>query len=379
MEDLEKLLLEGESVSLDFKREQYPFTNATPEAKAKLLKDILAMANSWRKVPAYILIGVDAETDQSTNVIGITSHIDDAALQQFVNDKTNRTIRFSYQRAALYGKTIGVIEIPIQKRPFYLRNDFAHLRKNIVYFRRGSSNTEATPDEILKMGEPIALSGDNLKVEFADAEKRRCLGNTLSIECVAMTVENEDDLPDYDPRPSSGLYVPSFERPNTDYYRELVAYSKAQLLLRKIALTVTNEGSLNAQSIRAEFVVPDPDREWEFCDTYEYVDSPPDKSSLGTFPHAIKPIHANREPGCDIEYSGGNWHLDFDLKDLQPQRTLSPGVEFYAGCRRSSTLTLTGRVFAVGLPDAGTCVLTLVTQTKTISTDLKSVVKAVQS
>jgi hypothetical protein len=379
MADLEKLLLEGESVSLDFKREQYPFADATPEAKAKLLKDILAMSNSWRKVPAYILIGVDANADDSPNVIGITSHIDDAALQQFVNEKTNRTIRFSYQRAALCGKTIGVIEIPVQRRPFYLRNDFAKLRRNIVYFRRGSSNTEATPDEILKMGEPIALGGGDLKVEFADTEKRRRLGNSLSIECGAITVENEDNLPDYDPRPSSGFYIPSIDRPNTDYYRELVAYVKAKMLLKKIALTLTNEGSLSAQSIRVEFVIPDLDREWEFCDTYEYVDRPPDKSSLGTFAHAVKPILANREPGCEVEYSDGNWHLNFDLKDLQPQRTLSPGVEFYAGCRRSSTLTLTGRVFAAGLPDAGTCELTLVAQTKAVSTDLKSVLKAFKS
>jgi hypothetical protein len=344
-----------------------------------LLKDILAMANSWRKVPAYILIGVDAEADQSPNVVGINSHIDDAALQQFVNDKTNRTIRFSYQRATLSGKTVGVIEIPVQKRPFYLRTDFASLRRNIVYFRRGSSNTEATPDEILKMEESAALGGGDLKVEFADAEKRRRLGTSLSIECGAIAVENEDNLPDYDPRPSSGFYIPAIDRPNTDYYRELVAYVKAQMLLKKIALTVTNDGSLSAQSIRVEFVIPDATREWEFCDTYEYVDRPPDKTSLGIFSHGIKPILANREPGCDIEYSEGNWHLNFDLKDLQPQRTLSPGVEFYAGCRRSSTLTLTGRVFAAGLPHSGTCELTLVAQTKTVSTDLKAIVKAVKS
>jgi hypothetical protein len=45
---LESLLHEDESTSLDFKRDQYPFDAATDEQKSELLKDILAFANAWR-------------------------------------------------------------------------------------------------------------------------------------------------------------------------------------------------------------------------------------------------------------------------------------------------------------------------------------------
>ena len=42
---MERLLWDGESHCLDYKRDQYPFTSATDEHKGELLKDILAFAN----------------------------------------------------------------------------------------------------------------------------------------------------------------------------------------------------------------------------------------------------------------------------------------------------------------------------------------------
>ena len=55
---LESLLYQEESEALDFKIQQYPFSEATDEQKSELLKDILAFANAWRQTDAYILIGV---------------------------------------------------------------------------------------------------------------------------------------------------------------------------------------------------------------------------------------------------------------------------------------------------------------------------------
>lgn len=90
MSSLEELLYKGESETLDFKRDQYAFANADDRVKAKLLKDILAMANAWRDAPAHILIGVDKQLGQSPTVVGITDHIDDATIQQFVIDLSQR-------------------------------------------------------------------------------------------------------------------------------------------------------------------------------------------------------------------------------------------------------------------------------------------------
>lgn len=149
-----ELLYEEESATLDFKEEQYSFINeSNPHKKGELLKDILAFANAWRQSDAYILIGVREIKGAKSEVLGITEDIDDASLQQFVNQKLNRAIVFEYKTRTLDERKVAYIKIPVQKRPFFTKKDYGGVRKNIVYLRRGSSTDEANPDEISEMGE----------------------------------------------------------------------------------------------------------------------------------------------------------------------------------------------------------------------------------
>ena len=105
---LKNLLAEGESARLDFKSQQYPFAGPSLGQKGELLKDILAMANASREVDAFILIGIKEQPGGRPNIVGITDHLDDADLQQFVNSNTNRPIRFSYFESQFDGKTLGI-------------------------------------------------------------------------------------------------------------------------------------------------------------------------------------------------------------------------------------------------------------------------------
>jgi len=41
----------------------------------------------------------------------------------------------------------------VQQRPFFIKNDYGKVKKNIVYLRRGSSTDIANPDEVSDMGE----------------------------------------------------------------------------------------------------------------------------------------------------------------------------------------------------------------------------------
>jgi len=149
---MEELLNEDESSTLDFKRDQYPFDKASDEQKSELLKDILAFANAWRRTDAYILVGVEDVKGGRSNVVGITSHFDDARIQQFVNSKTNRPVTFSYEIFPIEGVQVGIFYFPLQDRPIYLKKDFGKLKQREVYIRRGSSTDTADPDEIAKMG-----------------------------------------------------------------------------------------------------------------------------------------------------------------------------------------------------------------------------------
>jgi hypothetical protein len=149
----ESLLFESEGSSLDYKRDQYSFEGASDAEKGELLKDILAFANAWRRSEAYILIGVEDVPGGRSRPVGVSAHLEDAKLQQFVNSKTQRPLAFSYRVMQVDGIEIGVISIPVQSRPFFLRKPFGRLAANTVYIRRGSSTDTADPDEIARMAE----------------------------------------------------------------------------------------------------------------------------------------------------------------------------------------------------------------------------------
>src|SRR3989442_1012912 len=112
---IDSLLFEEESVSLDFKRTQYRFVKASDDEKNELLKDILAFANAWRRTDAFIIIGVEEVKGGRSRVLGISEPLDDAAIQQFVNRKTQRPIAFSYRNLTFEGKQLGLIHIPCQE------------------------------------------------------------------------------------------------------------------------------------------------------------------------------------------------------------------------------------------------------------------------
>jgi hypothetical protein len=148
----ETLLLKGESETLDFKRDQYPFDRASDDDKSELLKDILAFANAWRAEDAYILIGVEEVVGGRARKHGIMRHLEDASLQQFVSSKTQKPVAFRYEAFAINGVSFGIICIPTQHRPVFLMNRYGRLNAQVVYVRRGSATDEADPDEIAKMG-----------------------------------------------------------------------------------------------------------------------------------------------------------------------------------------------------------------------------------
>src|SRR5262245_25088774 len=109
----ERLLYEEESTTLDFKKEQHRFTKASDEEKSELLKDILGFVNALRRSEAYILIGVEDVRGGRGNPRGIpdTDHLDDHSLQQFVNNMTNRPVRFHYEAFGFEGKRPSRISV----------------------------------------------------------------------------------------------------------------------------------------------------------------------------------------------------------------------------------------------------------------------------
>ncbi len=203
---MEQLLHEGESSCLDYKRDQYPFEGATDGEKGELLKDILAFANGWRHAEAYILIGVQEIAGGRSTVVGVSLHIPENDLQQFVNSKTNRPVTFSYQSYPFEGKQVGIITIPQQDRPLYLNKSYGRLGKHVVYYRQGTTTAIASPDDIARMGMPVEIE-KMLEGQSEDARKFR---NALSLG----TLQAE-------PNPDGGMTLFRLEVRNGDTHRTI--------------------------------------------------------------------------------------------------------------------------------------------------------------
>jgi hypothetical protein len=244
---IHELLYEDESATLDFKRDQYPFVGVTDEQKSEIVKDILAFANAWRRTTAYILIGVDDVKGGKSHVLGVGDHLDEASLQQLVNSKTNRPIEFSYKAIVYEGSSLGLISIPVQERPFFLKKDFGKLKANFVYVRRGSSTATADPDEVSRMG--AAAAADVLTpvidLQFCDPDKQQLLGHSLEVESFVLCLPEKSSLP----RLSSQWGLSFF---NSEYYREFADYLEQFALLKPLGLVLSNIGSTPAANARLE-------------------------------------------------------------------------------------------------------------------------------
>lgn len=247
---LDQLRYKGEGSDLDYKAERYPFAGTTDEAKAELLKDILAMANAHRDGTAYILMGFKESQPHPAEAVGIPAEgvIDDSRIQQFVNEKLESKLDFRYEERMFEGQHIAVISIPKQPRPFYLKKPFGKLAKDTVYIRRGSSTSIASPREMVMMGVADQSNGEALfDLEVLDSSNSP-LGDHFE-----RTFLTFDDLPDYRrQQPPAYMAAPNFTRENRNFWRECAEYFQSKNCLIRIRLALTNRSNFSLSGTKLE-------------------------------------------------------------------------------------------------------------------------------
>lgn len=350
---VEALLYEDESTTLDFKRDQYPFEGASDKQKSELLKDILAFANAWKRSDAYILIGVKEVKGGKSTVVGLSEHLEDASIQQFVNSKTQRPVSFSYIALELEGKQVGVLHIPIQIRPLYLNRDYGHLKKNFVYIRRGSSTEEASPDEIAKMGETLASDNDLqplLDLQFGNGKQRSLLGTSVAIQTARLNIPSDDEIPDHGLQHFQMGYIStSIDMPgnNKDYYREFAAFCKRRLFLESVDFAVTNSGTKIATDVRFEIEVPDANKKFLFCNEADLPEEP-----NMNFIKVIQPLNRiGLHSDMEVEFIGDRWFVTGNIGKIQPKQTKWTPCSLFVGSNQSSDILLPVRIFADNLQE----------------------------
>ena len=366
---IEHLLYEEEGTTLDFKRDQYPFEGASKDDKSELLKDILAFANAFRRSDAFILIGVEDIKGGRSNVVGVTSQLDDAKLQQFVNSKGQRPITFSYRDVVHDGRPIGIIHSPVQQRPAYTKVNYGIVAKESVWIRRGSSSGIANPDEIAQMGADRAtVQGEEprFSLDLFDRETGQSYGETHSLRCTLLEVPLKKDIPDYEERDGGFLQMHGVNR---HYYRDLVKFTAANDFLRPVSIALQNKSSVVANDVRLLIEVEDTDGEIEFI---EESDLPREPVSRDIFPyHRIPEI--NFRPDIEVTRKGNKWIIECSFGKVQPKQTARLSDDLYVGKKSSGEVTIDGKIYADNLSAPAPIRFTLHFETETHAASLEQI------
>ena len=347
---LEGLLHEGEGTALDFKSAQYPFVNADVGEKAELIKDILAFANSWRRTTAYILVGVGEAKGGRSKVVGVEYHLDDASLHQFLNEKTQRPVDFSYQIVPIEGATIGAIEIPLQERPTYLTKRFGPLRELVVFIRDGSSTRVATPNEIAKMGAADVLGETpHLTLQWAALDERIALPSPYTVSALVL----EPPLPPHTfvrPGPRFPVTDP-FSNPS--YSQEVIAYAAERAFFTGLGLRLKNQSSVVSKRIRfighvaksAGIVIQD------------WIDGPPSRDRLIGQGLSESMFRSPQDIDLNVQDYGDRWEIEIDFGDVRPRDEAWTTNGLFIGTMNSGAISLQGELRGDNLPEPLMCEL----------------------
>ena len=325
---IRQLCLEGESARLDYKRDQYAFIGKSEPEKAELFKDILAMANAFRSLVAYILIGVD-EQDGMGNVTGIPKDqfIDDASLQEFINGKTNRPVEFqSYPVPIDDERIVQVIEIPVQKeRPYYPQDRFGAINARAVPLRAGSSTHFATPDEIAKMGKEEIIQQNQREIDISLSVPQNH-DETLVFSALDIVLDGDP------PEETMGNWLDRLDLRRSVTFEAKFAFVRGIFRTFRVDIALENKSALSAEQLEVETFISQcsykcisekdcfPERPTEFS---YLTTSLADKLS----PVQQRRLHPGQFDGTfDSHYFEVNHNGDFTFditvlgKDMQPVR-----------------------------------------------------------
>ncbi len=346
---LEELLHEEESSTLDFKRDQYPFVGATDGQKAELLKDILAFANAWRRTDAHILIGVDEVRGGASTVVGVSEHLNDADLQQFVNSKVNRPITFSYTAVELHGAQIGVIKIPLQKRPFYLQRAYAGLGASVVYLRRGSSTAIATPDEVSEMGQDnqgLTARTPLLTAFFVAGKHDEVIEKHLSINVLNAKIPEKSDFPQYGLdffHAGKGVKIAHMSPyTNHDFYFEYAQYFQKVQRIRAIKLSVKNEGNAVAKDVKLVLKFP----ATPIGLIVYHADNLPEKPAPDTLSKSLYRTHNIGKNDISVKTSTHGTTVTCNLGKIQAMDSAQTTDLLCVGSHSSMSVACTAEIFS---------------------------------
>lgn len=155
--EFENLINKNESSILDFKGEFYDFKKDKNNlVTAKFVKDVISFSNTIRTETSFIIFGIQELDNGDIEYRGINGKVDDAILQDKIKDKVIPRPDFSFYTIDYKKKKYGILEFPITRYEMPIvpaTKDLKGLEAGKVYYRNGTSNTEATAYDVIRIND----------------------------------------------------------------------------------------------------------------------------------------------------------------------------------------------------------------------------------
>lgn len=183
--EFKSLIKKNESSILDFKREFYDFKkDKNNSVTAKFVKDVISFSNTIRTEKSFIIFGIQELDNGDIEHKGINEKVDDAILQDKVKDKVFPRPDFSFYTIDFNDKKYGILEFPIRRYEFPIVptiKDLKGLEVGKVYYRNGTSNTEANAFDIIRIYDwlkslPKKNESNSLNDEISNYIKQLTIG-----------------------------------------------------------------------------------------------------------------------------------------------------------------------------------------------------------
>jgi nucleoside 2-deoxyribosyltransferase len=189
----------------------------------------------------------------------------------------------------------------------------------------------------------------DIVLRFADLEAGTTIGENLVINSQFLDILNFDKIPDYTTsedlesasRTRNTLLV--YTGTNKEYYRQRVTSVVIQEFFRPIRFSLQNLGGVGARDVYIDLSV-NSDIKTNFIRKNQLPSSPPSVSGFA---------YGERHPSSPNQLiSGGEsgWATSIEVAALQPQRQLSPHVDFYIGAKENCDVTIVAKIFADTIP-----------------------------
>lgn len=183
--EFENLISKNESSILDFKGEFYDFKKDKNNlVTAKFVKDVISFSNTIRTETSFIIFGIQELDNGDTEYIGINGKVDDVILQDKIKDKVIPRPDFSFYTIDYKEKKYGILEFPITRYEMPIvpaTKDLKGLEAGKVYYRNGTSNTEATAYDVIRVNDwlkslPKKIESNSLNDEISSYIKQLTKG-----------------------------------------------------------------------------------------------------------------------------------------------------------------------------------------------------------